>query len=200
VRGHLLDQLFCAHRIAGIKHHGTRNRAQDGQVLEAHLGGAIFADAHPGMRARQFEVRPRDAGDANLVARARQKCREGRSERNFAPCRETGGNAHHVLFRDETLGKAVGELPGELFRKRRVFGVAVQRHDPRVNAADAHERVAVGLAGGYFQALRISGGRIGGGGGIPRRRQRAGRGDGLSGGRARAGLQFGNRPDGFLLG
>ena len=99
-----------------------------------HLRRAVFADADADVRADEVQVRHRNARHANLVRRAGEERRERGGKRHFAARAETGGHAHEVLFRDETFGGAFGEFLEKFFRVGRVLGVAVQRHDARIDA------------------------------------------------------------------
>ena len=55
----------------GYKHDAPGNGAHHGQIFQSHLRRAVLADAHADVRAGEFEVRLRNARDANLVERAR---------------------------------------------------------------------------------------------------------------------------------
>lgn len=41
--GRQLDSPFCGHGVTGIKHSACWDGTEHGQVLQGHLGGAIFS-------------------------------------------------------------------------------------------------------------------------------------------------------------
>src|SRR5262249_52090930 len=141
---------------------------------------AIFTDADPDVGSGQFYIGSGDACDADLVKGAREKGRKGGSKGNLAAYSKAGGNADHILFGDITLGKAVRIFFEELVRIRRVLGIAVERNDTSICAADAKQGISERFAScdhiaDLVRDWRISRGRL-----VLRRRELVGRGNGMT--------------------
>jgi len=132
--------------VARVEDDGVGHGPEEREILEGHLRGAVLADADAGMRAAELHVAARDAGHPDLVGRAREEARERRREGDEALGGQAGGDAHHVLLGDEALDVPLRIGFQEALGVRRVLHVAVEHHDAGIGGAEAHQRLAVGLA------------------------------------------------------
>src|SRR3569832_979649 len=97
------------------------------------------------MRSAKLHIRGRNARHADLVKCTSKKCGKSRSKRNFPSNGKSRRHADHILFGDETLGKAIGKFLEELLRIGGVLGIAVERHDPELHVTNSRQGVAEGF-------------------------------------------------------
>ena len=132
--------------------------AQHGQVFQGHLGRAVGADLHAGVRAGQADVGLGDRGHPDEVVGAGEERGERGRERPVAADAEADRGRDQLLFGDEHLEVPLGVGLGELVRVGRVADLAVHGHHVGPGA-ERGQRVAVGLAGGDLVARRVVGGQ-----------------------------------------
>jgi hypothetical protein len=136
-------------RISRYHHDEAGQRAGECDILDPHLGRAVFANRDSGMAADQLHVEVR-VGHAHpdLVERvAKEECREACRDRDLAARGQARGHANHIRLRDADIEKPVGELLREPFGAGRVADIAINDHDARVFPSQIAERFAKGVAG-----------------------------------------------------
>ena len=189
-----LDQTRGADGVARVEDGAAGHRAHHRQVLERHLGRAVLADRHAGVRSGELDVQRPDAGHPHEVGGPGQKRGERRRERDGAAAGQPHRRADHRLLGDVGLDEPAGMRVLERLAERGVADVRVERHDPRVRGAERGQRIAVRgprrhpaprLVGRRRREPRRAGGS--------RRRRRAGRRGGNGrrrGGRHEPAVQF----------
>jgi hypothetical protein len=119
---------------------------EGGEVLEAHLRRAVFADRHAGVRAAQPDVRAADGGHAHEVVGARQERRKGRDERLPAAPLHSDRGRDHLLLGDEHLEIALAVRRPEDLAVSGVRDLAVERDHVAVRVPQRLQSLAVRLA------------------------------------------------------
>ena len=157
VAGRRFDEAGGAHRIARIQHGAAGDGAHHRQVFERHLGRAVLADRHAGMRSGERDVHPTDSRHPNEVGGAHQERGKRRRERDGAAAREAHRHAGHHLLGNVGLVEPVGMRRFEVLAEGGVADVGVERHDARVGVAEGGERGAVRGARRHLVAERVRG-------------------------------------------
>src|SRR5579883_1588649 len=147
--------------VGGVKDREIGFGADHGDVLEAHLGGAVLADGDADVGAGELDIEPADGGDANKVVSAGEEAGEGRGEGDFSAAGEAHCHAEDVLLGDVAFQEAVRGGFFEVLGVGGVFDVAVENDDAGVGGAEGGEAFGEGFAGGDG---RLTGG-VGGIGG-----------------------------------
>ena len=158
--GHACDEPDRRVPVGRVQHGGAVDRAERGQVLQRHLGGAVLADRHARVRTAQAEVGAADRRHADLVVRAGQERSEGRREGGLAERLHPGLHADHRLLGDVHLEEALGRDRLDVFRVRGVADLAVEDDEVGAFSGEPGQRLAERLARG--DRLRVGGrGRAG---------------------------------------
>ena len=195
----MFDEFLRTDRVARIQHRAADNRAHHRQVFQPHLRRTVLADADADVRAGEFQVRLRNARDADLIVSAREETGERGCKWHLAARAEADGHTNHVLLGNETFGEPLGEFLHEFFRVGGILCIAVHRDDALVRLAHARERIAISFARGNRITGLVADRRVAGGRGVVGSGQLIRRGNGDAGSRFCTRLEFGDGLDSFLL-
>jgi len=108
---HRPGQPRCLVGVAGAQHGTAVHGAHRGQVLEAHLGRAVLADRHSGVRAGQPDAGPAHRRHPDEVKRPGEEGRERGRVGDPAAHLHPDGRGEHLLLGDVELEEPVW-VPG----------------------------------------------------------------------------------------
>ena len=124
--------------------------AEERDIGEGHLGGAVGGDGDADVGADEFECGAGDDGHFDLVEGAGEEFAEGGAEGDFAGGGTAGGDGDHVLFGDAAFEEVRRVVLVEVFGVGGIFDVGVEGDDVGVGVAKGGEGEAEGAAGGEF--------------------------------------------------
>ena len=141
------------HIVSRAKHDHAGDRAHEGDVLTALVGGAVLTDGEPRVGGGDLDVQVRVAdGVADLLkAAARNEHRKAGHEGDIAHRGHTGGDADHVLLGNAAVKVTIRVLLAEDFGFGGSGQVGVKNHQI-VSAllGQLYQRVAVADTGSNF--------------------------------------------------
>ena len=146
--GHPCDEPDRRVAVGRVQHGGAVDRAERRQVLQRHLGWAVFADRYARVRTAQPEIGPADRRHADLVVRAGQEGTEGRREGGLAERLHPGLRADHRLLGDVHLEEALGRDRLDVLGVGGVPDLAVEDDEVGAFSGEPRERLAERLARG----------------------------------------------------
>ena len=113
--------------------------AEEGDIGEGHLGGAVGGEGDADVGADDLEIGAADDGHFDLVEGAGEELGEGGHEGDFAAGGEAGADGDHVLFGDAAFQEVGGVVLGEVLGVGGVLHVGIQADDVGIRRAEGVE-------------------------------------------------------------
>src|SRR5437660_6243836 len=147
-----IDRVPRTDRIAGIEHDRFRHSAEEAQIFQAHLRGAVFTNGYANVCADELHVEVSETGKADEIGGTREEAGERRSEGNLAGGCEAHRCSDHVLLGDVHLEETIGSDFLEELGVSGVLNVPVGTDNVLVRLANLCERMTHGFASRDFLA------------------------------------------------